>query len=408
LNSVNDGTLTVPPPLLTRVAQQMEQGMMSYRQVLLIKATPFPFPYTQICWVLVIINMIGTPFMMCSYTDEAWVAALFTMISIVCINTIHMIATEIENPLGDDTNDLPCHEYHDAFNEHLALLLHPGTLTPPLLLPTAIVDADLLLDPKQPKGLSLRQYFITRGPVSSEIKGVGAEEKDDGAVVLNVSDEQAPDLMLAAAAAATQAPQVPSATRGRPPEAGEQEQDDGAGVSNIMAEQASDVMLAADAAMNLPSASTEGNSSQLPSADPIGLFLGDFSRKMLESQTELNSTLIRQVQAVEKLLSATPRSLGHDPSSNLDAHASKWLDCRENSVWSCASTDFATASQPPFTKHTSAGKASSIAAHRLAFIPQSPQKVMRAVSPTKSFFSLPRSPKKFSMALTHSPKKGGA
>jgi len=156
-----------------------------------------------------------------------------------------------------------------------------------------------------------------------------------------------------------------------------------------------------------------------PTADPLGFFLDDFSRKLLGNQTELNSTLIRQVEAVEKLLSATPGSRDnrncHDPPSNVDAHASKRLDFRENSVWSVVASergqsgDFATSSQTAFTKNASAGKlVSSTAAHRLAFIPQSPKKVVRAFSPLKSCLSLPRSPKKFSMALPQSPKKGGA
>jgi len=364
LNSVNDGTLTVPPPLLTRVAQQMEQGMMSYRQVLLIKQTPFPFPYTQICWVLVIINMIATPFMMCSYTDEAWVSALFTLICIVCINTIHMIATEIENPLGDDINDLPCHEYHDAFNEHLALLLHPGTLTPPVLLPTAVTDADLLLDPRRPKGLSLGQYFNRRHAKGRQPNpSVVFEEKNDGAVVLNIGVE------------------LPSG----------------------------DVSCATAAiGLDTPSMATEVNSSMMPSAGPLGIFLDDFSRKLLENQTELNSILIRQVETVEKFLCANPRSRdgrsNHDPVSSIDAQILMDL-CRVRGGKSCADQSSTAAHRMALLSRETTQPATE---GTLFSLPKSPKKGMRIVSPTKSFFNLPPSPKKFFMAHPQSPKKGGA
>jgi len=284
MKSVKDETLTVPAPMLTRVAQQLEVGMMNYEQVLLIMRTPFPFPYTQICFVLVLINMVATPFMMCRFTDSPLVASLFSMICIVCINTIHMIATEIEDPLGDDTNDLPCHEYHDAFNHHLALLLHPGTLKPPVLQQIATMNPDALLDPLRPKGLSLGQYLAERPPRKA---GVVAEEKDDRVctdVVLNVRTQQ------------------PSDAHGPSEEK----------LSGTTA-----------VAISIPSVSTQVQSSMLPSTDALGVFLEDLSHKLLENQTGLNDMLIRQVSAVEKLVSTIPRSSevrsGNDPPRIVDA-----------------------------------------------------------------------------------------
>jgi len=147
VQNLHNGLLNIPAPVLTRVFQQLEKGMVDYSQVLLIMTIPFPFPYTQICWMLVRVNMIVSPFVMCLWTDFPWVAALFTLVTTGCIHTLSLIATEIENPLGDDVNDLPCHQYHADFNDHLVLLLQDGTLKPPVLLARAEMNPATLNDP---------------------------------------------------------------------------------------------------------------------------------------------------------------------------------------------------------------------------------------------------------------------
>merc|ERR1719247_46266 len=54
-------------------------------------------------------------------------AAMFTLISAACLICMEMIAAELENPFGEDTNDLPCDRFQDDFNEGLLLLIDPAT-----------------------------------------------------------------------------------------------------------------------------------------------------------------------------------------------------------------------------------------------------------------------------------------
>lgn len=52
-------------------------------------------------------------------------AGIFVFLSATCFLSLEMISAELENPFGDDVNDLPVTDIHNEFNETLQLLLHP-------------------------------------------------------------------------------------------------------------------------------------------------------------------------------------------------------------------------------------------------------------------------------------------
>merc|ERR1712187_344987 len=87
---------------------------------------PFPYPYAQVTVLLLFLNMVCTPVVMCFYVGNAVVAALLSFIVILCFVSIEMISSELENPLGDDENDLPCHSWQKELNETLLSMLHPS------------------------------------------------------------------------------------------------------------------------------------------------------------------------------------------------------------------------------------------------------------------------------------------
>merc|ERR1739847_83324 len=72
---------------------------------------------------------------------------------------IDIIAIELENPFGDDPNDLPTFQMHHAMNRDLTLLVNPQTWTIPKLLPTAIVRYEDLDSKNKEDRLSLAQYY---------------------------------------------------------------------------------------------------------------------------------------------------------------------------------------------------------------------------------------------------------
>jgi predicted membrane chloride channel (bestrophin family) len=292
VKKMHSGLLNVPAPILTRVFQEMERGMVEYGHVLQIMTIPFPFPYTQICWILIRIYMIFTPFMMCRWTDNEWAAALFTLASVLCIKTINMIATEIENPLGDDVNDLPVHQYHDEFNDHLVLLLQAGTLKPPTLQKTAVMDPDVLLDPQHAKGISLEQYYSGTGPeaVVPEAKWQGPE-----AVSQPSSEGGAPDwqaqrmrMSLSGSSAVEKLEETINEERG--------------GAFATSSNQTKQPANLAGGDTRLTNAPDFAQSPQWRE------MLEELSQKLLQSNSELNKLLERQIIAIDRLVSGVSQA----------------------------------------------------------------------------------------------------
>merc|ERR1719161_2819794 len=102
--------------------------------------TPFPFPYAQMTTVLLLLHWLITPGLMCMWTGH-WVWAFtFTYIPVFSFWCINLIAVEIEQPFGDDINDLPTHELQEEMNSTLLLLIDPASGRCPTLENCAVLD----------------------------------------------------------------------------------------------------------------------------------------------------------------------------------------------------------------------------------------------------------------------------
>lgn len=158
------GLLNVPAPILTRVFQELGAGQVRYHDAQQVAIWPFPFPYTQMNMILIYMFMVVTPIVIGMWDVEPWVCSIFTLISCVCLLGLDLIASELENPFGDDPNDLPCMEMQIEINHALTLMLNPRTWQIPKLLPTAHTDYDELIeDGAQCRlSMSLQQYKMEK------------------------------------------------------------------------------------------------------------------------------------------------------------------------------------------------------------------------------------------------------
>jgi len=123
IRGVKSGLLNVPPPILSRVFQQTEKAFVEYNQVLEVMTIPFPFPYAQTAYALLILMGLSTPFAMCSWTAHPATAFTMTFIGVMCLTSLELIARQLENPFGEDSNDLPIDDFQEAINESLVLML---------------------------------------------------------------------------------------------------------------------------------------------------------------------------------------------------------------------------------------------------------------------------------------------
>jgi hypothetical protein len=127
-----------PPPLLTRVYQELSRGIVHLQNARKIIETPFPFPHAQLLCSLLILHLVITPLVLSAIIENvAWSAA------IACFTTtaawsLNFTAGQLEMPFGDDPNDLPLSELQEEMNFSLMLLLEPLTQQPPTLKEEAI------------------------------------------------------------------------------------------------------------------------------------------------------------------------------------------------------------------------------------------------------------------------------
>ena len=83
------------------------------------------------------LHLIVTPIFVCTLTkSKVWVVC-FSVMLVFVLWSLHLIAGELENPFGDDKNDLNMLEMQVDMNESLAALISAEAQeTPKLCIPT--------------------------------------------------------------------------------------------------------------------------------------------------------------------------------------------------------------------------------------------------------------------------------
>eukprot|EP00930_Biecheleria_cincta_P054837 TRINITY_DN4122_c0_g1_i3.p1 TRINITY_DN4122_c0_g1~~TRINITY_DN4122_c0_g1_i3.p1 ORF type:complete len:472 (-),score=57.75 TRINITY_DN4122_c0_g1_i3:198-1613(-) len=175
------GILPIPAPILSRVFQMIGDGLVMYNDIIQVSSWPFPFPYAQLSAVMIILHFIITPLVMCQWTSHWIVTCLLTLVSCVSLASLDLISIEIENPLGDDPNDLPVHALHHGLNQLLLMLVNPATWRVPRLTTDANFDigrnkarqpaqaADAVWEPQLGRTEPLKTYIASG--CASEARG---------------------------------------------------------------------------------------------------------------------------------------------------------------------------------------------------------------------------------------------
>jgi len=118
------GVLKIAPPILTRVYQNLSRGFVNLLNAKKIADTRFPFPYVQLISFFLLVNMVLTPLMISACFTKVWMAVVFAFIPIFGLSCLNLICIELENPFGNDPNDLPLHHFQEDMNNCLIVLLH--------------------------------------------------------------------------------------------------------------------------------------------------------------------------------------------------------------------------------------------------------------------------------------------
>ncbi|CAE7349148.1 unnamed protein product [Symbiodinium natans] len=124
-------TLDVPAPILSRAFQELSRGMVGVTNVRKIRDVPFPFPYSQFLSFILVVHWLVTPIVASQIILKPWWAGIMVFAVSTSYWTLYYIAQEIDQPFGEDANDLPVREMQRHFNEKLEFFISPLSCSVP-------------------------------------------------------------------------------------------------------------------------------------------------------------------------------------------------------------------------------------------------------------------------------------
>jgi len=136
----DDGVMKIAPPILSRVYQTLSRGFVNLLNAKKITDTRFPFPFAQLITTLLLLHIILTPLMISTVFKAKFFAFLFTFLPIFGMFSLNFIASELENPFGNDDNDLPLDHFQTEMNNCLLMLLHTNSDHIADLSPECVMD----------------------------------------------------------------------------------------------------------------------------------------------------------------------------------------------------------------------------------------------------------------------------
>lgn len=117
-SSLNSGILT-EPPVLSRVYQELSNGMLGFGQAHKIERVQFPFPFAQLLTWLLTLWLFVCPMVIWVYTGGEVLTPWLALVIVLGYWVIQEIAIELENPFGKDSNHLPLASLHESWTGNL-------------------------------------------------------------------------------------------------------------------------------------------------------------------------------------------------------------------------------------------------------------------------------------------------
>lgn len=186
IDHMHSGIINVPAPILTRVFQELNGGMVRLKSAMKIRQIPVPYPMVQVSFVLLIFHWMCTPIIASLIMYNWRWAATMSFTSVFGCWSINYMAMELENPFSNAYNNLPLASYQDDANRVLMTMLKPGLQDAPQLVRiTNVVEW-----PKQREteelvlqGLVSKQTEPTHPAMTARVSQLGAligEDMQDG------------------------------------------------------------------------------------------------------------------------------------------------------------------------------------------------------------------------------------
>ena len=116
------GGLRAPPPIVSRIYQELSNGLLAYNQAVKMKEVPVPFVYVQYNSLLLLFFSLLTPFSVGAFTSSYssdWpsivLAGGLSAFVVGSFNAMWLVANELEDPFGIEPNDISMMAFHHEF-----------------------------------------------------------------------------------------------------------------------------------------------------------------------------------------------------------------------------------------------------------------------------------------------------
>jgi hypothetical protein len=112
----NNGVISTPAPIFSRVFQECSSAMIGYAQAYKIAILPFPRPIKSISVVFLFVAVVLLPFVIEEYTGGYIMTPVYTFMICLGYMSLELTARCLEHPYGDDYTDLPLRVMHEHLN----------------------------------------------------------------------------------------------------------------------------------------------------------------------------------------------------------------------------------------------------------------------------------------------------
>eukprot|EP00927_Polykrikos_kofoidii_P060521 TRINITY_DN5547_c0_g1_i1.p1 TRINITY_DN5547_c0_g1~~TRINITY_DN5547_c0_g1_i1.p1 ORF type:complete len:579 (-),score=73.90 TRINITY_DN5547_c0_g1_i1:189-1925(-) len=131
--NIHSEVIKIAPPIISRVFQELSNGVVDVMNAKKITEVQFPFPYAQMITVMLLMHWTLTPVVgaVIIGPQQRYIGSIIVFITLFSLWCLNYTAAELEMPFGDDPNDLPVADMVHSFNSSLKNLLEPMVQNPP-------------------------------------------------------------------------------------------------------------------------------------------------------------------------------------------------------------------------------------------------------------------------------------
>merc|ERR1711907_367011 len=96
--------IKIAPPILSRVYNQLGNGIVNLNNARKITEFPIPFPLAQMITIMLLVHLCLTTIVCASSVSSTVWAGVISFVIVMAFWSINFIAVELEMPFGDDPN----------------------------------------------------------------------------------------------------------------------------------------------------------------------------------------------------------------------------------------------------------------------------------------------------------------